>query len=173
MARNENELRLRRLQNEITKVLEKAREAELESKLLLASHFYKVASELYRKNDDAEMVRELHKKAESLLKQDLNLNKNKTVERVKNKAKKIISSIKGQLKIALKAAELCIDKEKHLDAFLYYEIAKDYFLELGDKDRADACKRTASEFKRLAIDAECKKITEYYEKSLIEESLFK
>ncbi|NHI92606.1 MAG: hypothetical protein EAX96_08890 [Candidatus Lokiarchaeota archaeon] len=173
MARNDHELRIKRLEHEINLALEKAKDAELESKLLLASHFYKIASELSRKNDDYQKVKVYHQRAESLLNKDINLKADKHAEYVKDKAKKIVSSIRGRLKITLKVAELAVDKEKNLDAFMYYDIAAHLFSELGDSERAIACKQTASHYKSIAIEMECKKIADYYEQSLSETGFFK
>ncbi|NVM01215.1 MAG: hypothetical protein HWN67_02690 [Candidatus Helarchaeota archaeon] len=133
------------LEAERKKVLDEAKLAEDEFRLLDAARFYKLASNLSKDIGDLELARELINKANELKNRESRIRNKVKIEKQRLKAAKNIGKLEIQINKALEIAEVAISENRWVDASKFYNLAAKYAQEMDENERSKA-------FKKKAID---------------------
>ena len=131
------------LESERKKVLDEAKLAEEEFRLLDAARLYKLASNLSKDIGDLELARELINKANVLKNRESRIRNKTKIEKQRLKAAKNIEKLERQITDALEIAEVAITEKRWDDASKYYNFAAKYALEMDEKERSEAFKKKA------------------------------
>ncbi len=131
------------LEAERKKVLDEAKLAEDEFRILDAARLYKLASNLSKDIGDLEFARELIDRSNELKNRELRIRNKAKIEKQRLKAAKNIEKLEGQINEALEIAEVAITEGRWDDASKYYNFAARYALEMDEKERSEAFKKKA------------------------------
>ncbi|MHA1298890.1 MAG: hypothetical protein ACTSO9_05540 [Candidatus Helarchaeota archaeon] len=137
-----------KIEKEIKKILNDAKIAEEEFRLLDAARLYILASNLLKKIGEFEKSRELIEKAEILKRRESDIKKKSQIEKQRIRDSKKLIELENQLNNTLEIAEVAITEERWSDASKYYYIASNLAQELGENDRYIAFKVKAEEIEK-------------------------
>lgn len=141
------------LESERKKVLDDARTAEDDGRLLEASRHYKLASQLSLEIGDKEQARDYQNKSKEGKRREADIRRRSKVEKERIASAAKIDKFENQLKEALEIAEVARGEERWDDAAKHYNLASNFALKMGDRDRAKAYKAQAEELmKRAQLD---------------------
>ncbi len=133
---------------EIEKVLNEARVAEDEFRLLDASRLYLLASRLSSDIGEFEKARELTNKSNELKRREEDLKKRSQVEKERIRDSKLIKNLKREMDQAIEIAEIAINEKRWSDASKFYFIAARHAETMGDFERTKVLKKKAEELQK-------------------------
>jgi len=146
--RKEMTARRSTLEAERKKVLDEARAAEDDGRLIEASRHYKLASQLSLEIGDKEQARDYQNKSKEAKRREADIRRRQKVEKERLSSAAKIEQFENQLKEALEIAEVAIGEERWTDGAKHYDMAANFASKMGEKDRAKAFKAKAEELRK-------------------------